>query len=173
MRLSLFCLYITPKDSSCISFLCNRLRNAHATREVLCIMSTLKYTRIADDVSLDASQVDLAPALTQALPRSRRRFVLTLVTIFALLLVLFYVTSPRSEPTPYNPLPSSDDKSFNSTSLPVVMWHGMGDSCCATWSIGALQKTIQEILPGQIALDMVHGSYKPSFKSRALLHFCS
>ncbi len=76
---------------------------------------------------------------------------LTLVTILALLLISFTLTSPRSDPTPYNPLPSKDDLSFNSTFLPVVMWHGMGDSCCATWSIGALQKQIQEALPGQIS----------------------
>lgn len=30
--------------------------------------------------------------------------------------------------------------------LPVVLWHGMGDSCCAPWSIGALKKTIEDKL---------------------------
>ena len=108
------------------------------------MMSAAKYTRIADDVSVDASQVDLAPAPAN----NRRRLVLTLVSIFALLLVFFGVTTPRSDPESHNPLPSRDDRSFNSTSLPVVMWHGMGDSCCATWSIGALQKQIQDALPG-------------------------
>lgn len=29
---------------------------------------------------------------------------------------------------------------------------GMGDSCCATWSIGALQKQIQEALPGMCSV---------------------
>lgn len=113
------------------------------------MMSAAKYTRIADDVSVDASQVDLAPALAQPKPNKRRRLVLTLLSIAAVLLVLTVVATPRSGPEPYNPLPSRDDRSFNSSSLPVVMWHGMGDSCCATWSIGALQKQIQDALPGQ------------------------
>ena len=112
------------------------------------MMSEAKYTRIANDVSVDASQVDLAPAPVPVTPIKRRRLLLTLVSLFALLLVFFAVTSPRSDPEPYNLLPSRDDRSFNSTSLPVVMWHGMGDSCCATWSIGALQKQIQDTLPG-------------------------
>lgn len=120
-------------------------------------MSAAKYTRIADDVSVDASQVDLAPAPAQVKPNNRRRLVLTLVSIFALLLVFFGATTPRSNPEPYNPLPSRDDWTFNSTSLPVVMWHGMGDSCCATWSIGALQKQIQDALPGTFVHSIATG----------------
>ncbi len=27
--------------------------------------------------------------------------------------------------------------------LPVVLWHGMGDSCCAPYSIGAVAKVIE------------------------------
>ena len=30
--------------------------------------------------------------------------------------------------------------------LPVVLWHGMGDSCCASGSIGALKSLIEEKL---------------------------
>ncbi len=74
-------------------------------------MSAAKYTRIADDVSVDASQVDLGPAPAQVKPKKRRRLVLTLVSIFALLLVIFGVTTPRSDPEPYNPLPSRNDRS--------------------------------------------------------------
>ena len=33
--------------------------------------------------------------------------------------------------------------------LPVVLWHGMGDSCCNTHSIGAVRKRIQELLGGK------------------------
>jgi palmitoyl-protein thioesterase len=40
----------------------------------------------------------------------------------------------------------------------VVMWHGMGDSCCATWSIGALQKQIQDALPGEPMLGLLSTS---------------
>ncbi|XP_053994405.1 palmitoyl-protein thioesterase 1 [Hylaeus volcanicus] len=32
-------------------------------------------------------------------------------------------------------------------STPVVLWHGMGDSCCFSFSLGALKKLIQTTLP--------------------------
>lgn len=32
-------------------------------------------------------------------------------------------------------------------STPVVLWHGMGDSCCFSFSLGALKKLIQATLP--------------------------
>ncbi|KAI7840948.1 hypothetical protein COHA_005378 [Chlorella ohadii] len=32
--------------------------------------------------------------------------------------------------------------------LPVVLWHGMGDSCCADYSIGAVRELIERELPG-------------------------
>ncbi|XP_076296628.1 palmitoyl-protein thioesterase 1 [Lasioglossum baleicum] len=31
---------------------------------------------------------------------------------------------------------------------PVVLWHGMGDSCCFSFSLGAIKKLIEEKLPG-------------------------
>lgn len=136
-------------------------------------MSAVKYERIADDVSVDASQVDLAPTPLEVKPKSRRRLVLTLVTIFALLLVFFSLTTPRSDPAPYNPLPNKDDRSFNSTSLPVVLWHGMGDSCCATWSVGALQKQIQDALPGQIMLPLLLTNTGCQQHKSLLLLICS
>ena len=113
-------------------------------------MASVKYTRLPDDVRVDASGVDLEA--TQIQPRDGRRRVLSLVSLLAVLLVFFNCTAPRSDPVVHNPLPSKYDTSFNSTSLPVVLWHGMGDSCCATWSIGALQQQIQQSLPGRIKL---------------------
>lgn len=32
--------------------------------------------------------------------------------------------------------------------LPVVLWHGMGDSCCWNHSIGAVANRIRQTLPG-------------------------
>lgn len=32
--------------------------------------------------------------------------------------------------------------------LPIVMWHGMGDSCCASYSLGAVKDFLQEVLDG-------------------------
>jgi palmitoyl-protein thioesterase len=31
---------------------------------------------------------------------------------------------------------------------PVVLWHGMGDTCCYSWSMGRIQKLIESQLPG-------------------------
>lgn len=42
--------------------------------------------------------------------------------------------------------PSSNPPAY----LPIVLWHGMGDSCCASYSIGAVKKRIEELLPGEL-----------------------
>ena len=34
----------------------------------------------------------------------------------------------------------------NDSSLPVVLWHGMGDSCCASYSIGYVAELISSSL---------------------------
>ncbi|CAG9762848.1 unnamed protein product [Ceutorhynchus assimilis] len=31
---------------------------------------------------------------------------------------------------------------------PIVMWHGMGDSCCFDFSLGAIKKSLNESIPG-------------------------
>ncbi|XP_078037831.1 palmitoyl-protein thioesterase 1 [Augochlora pura] len=31
---------------------------------------------------------------------------------------------------------------------PVVLWHGMGDSCCFSFSLGSIKKLIEDTLPG-------------------------
>ncbi|XP_076181396.1 palmitoyl-protein thioesterase 1 isoform X2 [Ptiloglossa arizonensis] len=33
------------------------------------------------------------------------------------------------------------------SSLPVVLWHGMGDSCCFSFSMGAIKKLIEATIP--------------------------
>ena len=83
-------------------------------------MSNANYIRIADDTEVNESELTATPA-----GRLWHLRWWHLVTAFALLLICFACISPRSEPAFYNPLPSPDDKSFNSTSLPVVMWHGI------------------------------------------------
>jgi palmitoyl-protein thioesterase len=39
-------------------------------------------------------------------------------------------------------------KSKQQDKLPVVMWHGMGDTCCNPLSLGRIQKIIEQALPG-------------------------
>ena len=31
---------------------------------------------------------------------------------------------------------------------PIVIWHGMGDSCCNPWSMGAVKKMMEKNLEG-------------------------
>uniref|UniRef100_A0A0N4ZPF7 Palmitoyl-protein thioesterase 1 n=1 Tax=Parastrongyloides trichosuri TaxID=131310 RepID=A0A0N4ZPF7_PARTI len=58
-------------------------------------------------------------------------------------------------------------KNYQNVSLPVVIWHGMGDSCCNPLSIGWIKSIIQKQLPGvyvhslmigdNVASDTEHG----------------
>ncbi|KAG8040705.1 hypothetical protein G9C98_002701 [Cotesia typhae] len=36
----------------------------------------------------------------------------------------------------------------NNNPTPVVLWHGMGDSCCFSFSLGAIKNIIEEEIPG-------------------------
>uniref|UniRef100_A0A4W5MBF4 Palmitoyl-protein thioesterase 1 n=1 Tax=Hucho hucho TaxID=62062 RepID=A0A4W5MBF4_9TELE len=51
-----------------------------------------------------------------------------------------------------NPVHGSD----NST-LPLVLWHGMGDSCCNPLSMGSIKKMIEETIPGIDVLSLMIG----------------
>ena len=45
-----------------------------------------------------------------------------------------------------------------SASPPVVLWHGMGDSCCNPLSLGTLIKLIKHQLPDSYVLSLRIGS---------------
>lgn len=55
----------------------------------------------------------------------------------------------------------------NTKALPVVLWHGMGDSCCASYSIGAIKSLIEQklgvfvlsVATGESALADIWSSY--------------
>ncbi|GMR58459.1 hypothetical protein PMAYCL1PPCAC_28654 [Pristionchus mayeri] len=40
------------------------------------------------------------------------------------------------------------ERHSSSKPLPIVIWHGMGDSCCNPLSMGAIQKHLEEKIPG-------------------------
>ncbi|CAG8512234.1 12620_t:CDS:1, partial [Acaulospora morrowiae] len=40
---------------------------------------------------------------------------------------------------------------------PVVLWHGMGDSCCNPDSMGKIQELINETLPGTYTYSIMLG----------------
>ncbi|XP_037549481.1 palmitoyl-protein thioesterase 1 [Nematolebias whitei] len=41
--------------------------------------------------------------------------------------------------------------------VPLVLWHGMGDSCCNPLSLGFLKKTIEEEIPGIYVISLMIG----------------
>ncbi|KAL0477677.1 palmitoyl-protein thioesterase [Acrasis kona] len=43
----------------------------------------------------------------------------------------------------------------NAAQLPVVLWHGMGDSCCFPFSMGKIQKRIEDYYNGTISVHSV------------------
>lgn len=45
-----------------------------------------------------------------------------------------------------------------SASPPIVLWHGMGDSCCNPLSLGTLVKLLKRQLPGPYVLSLRIGS---------------
>uniref|UniRef100_A0AAY4CGR1 Palmitoyl-protein thioesterase 1 n=1 Tax=Denticeps clupeoides TaxID=299321 RepID=A0AAY4CGR1_9TELE len=42
-------------------------------------------------------------------------------------------------------------------SLPLVLWHGMGDSCCNPLSMGSIKKMVEEDVPGIYVLSLMIG----------------
>lgn len=47
--------------------------------------------------------------------------------------------------------------STNNGTTPVVIWHGMGDSCCNPLSMGYIKKTIEQQIPGVYVLSLMIG----------------
>ncbi|XP_061597086.1 palmitoyl-protein thioesterase 1 [Cololabis saira] len=53
-------------------------------------------------------------------------------------------------------VPLHQDHQDNGT-VPLVLWHGMGDSCCNPLSMGAMKKFIQQEIPGVYVLSLMIG----------------
>lgn len=73
------------------------------------------------------------------------------VVMRALLALCFAVLSCRAN-TPGNDdaanyVSAYDDKT-PPQALPIVLWHGLGDSCCNPFSIGGFKKFLEESMPG-------------------------
>ncbi|CDQ79595.1 unnamed protein product [Oncorhynchus mykiss] len=51
-----------------------------------------------------------------------------------------------------NPVHGSDN-----ATLPLVLWHGMGDSCCNPLSMGSIKKMVEETIPGIDVLSLMIG----------------
>uniref|UniRef100_A0A3B5MV57 Palmitoyl-protein thioesterase 1 n=1 Tax=Xiphophorus couchianus TaxID=32473 RepID=A0A3B5MV57_9TELE len=45
----------------------------------------------------------------------------------------------------------------NNGTVPLVLWHGMGDSCCNPLSMGSIKKMMEEEIPGIYVLSLMIG----------------
>ena len=43
--------------------------------------------------------------------------------------------------------------------LPIVLWHGMGDSCCNPLSLGSFKDTLQKLMPGTQTQFITHNPH--------------
>ena len=59
----------------------------------------------------------------------------------------------------------SPEACASTAQLPVVLWHGMGDSCCASYSLGAVKQFIQDTLGGKVP-EAVNIVYTPVWRSQ-------
>lgn len=55
---------------------------------------------------------------------------------------------PGSEPGTGTTTNGKGSNGTAATPLSVVLWHGMGDTCCLPTSMGWVKKTIEERVPG-------------------------
>ena len=42
--------------------------------------------------------------------------------------------------------------------LPIVLWHGMGDNCCHSFSMGSIKEMLEKSLPGVHVQSLMIGS---------------
>lgn len=55
--------------------------------------------------------------------------------------------------------------------LPVVLWHGMGDSCCFPFSLGSISKLIKSELDNIYVKSLrIGGSYMKDYESGYFIH---
>lgn len=53
---------------------------------------------------------------------------------------------------------AGDNINNNAAVLPVVLWHGMGDTCCLPFSLGSIRKLIEEHTNGTYVRSLKIGS---------------
>lgn len=69
------------------------------------------------------------------------------------------------------PQNNADENLIRSNNLPVVMWHGMGDTCCFPFSLGAIKKLIQKETNGSYVKSLeIGGSLISDYRSGFFIH---
>jgi len=76
---------------------------------------------------------------------------ITILVIVALLCASVLAIVPQTE-EPFDVFVNS------SNYVPVVLWHGMGDTCCFPWSMGRIKKLIEKTLPGIYVYSIMVGN---------------
>ncbi|XP_034105911.1 palmitoyl-protein thioesterase 1 [Drosophila albomicans] len=66
---------------------------------------------------------------------------------------------------------SSSDSEVNGAPLPVVLWHGMGDTCCFPFSLGSIKKLIEEHTNGTYVRSLkIGGNLVLDYESGFFIH---
>ncbi|XP_078717026.1 palmitoyl-protein thioesterase 1 [Lampetra fluviatilis] len=90
--------------------------------------------------------------MAACVPRDSRRLPALCATLFAAVLL-----SSRGS-SAFSLLPKTSPGGGNGSSVvPLVMWHGMGDSCCNPLSLGSFKKMIEEKIPNIYVLSLKIG----------------
>ncbi|CEF62339.1 Palmitoyl-protein thioesterase 1 [Strongyloides ratti] len=73
-------------------------------------------------------------------------------------LVFFLISFVSGKKRAENLVYLTEKKNYKNVSTPVVIWHGMGDSCCNPISMGRVKSMIQKELPGTYVHSLMLGS---------------
>ncbi|XP_053690270.1 palmitoyl-protein thioesterase 1 [Sabethes cyaneus] len=65
---------------------------------------------------------------------------------------------------------ASSESMFNSAGLPVVLWHGMGDTCCFIFSLGGFKKFLETDLNVYVKSIEIGNSMVTDYESGYLIH---
>lgn len=100
----------------------------------------------------------------------------TLMVILAILMVIYMIVKwlfPHNEPEPApTPSPTPNVSLPAELSLiPVLLWHGMGDTCCLPFSLGHISTIIKENCAGTYVHSLkIGGNFIDDYKSGFLIH---
>lgn len=82
------------------------------------------------------------------------RFIICAIYLLCCLLLPFGRASNPEQPDDDN----GRRNDINNVVLPVVLWHGMGDTCCFPFSLGSIKKLIEEHTNGTYVRSLEIGS---------------
>ena len=104
-----------------------------------------------------ASPEEASPLLgTSLATRKRRQWTWRAFLVILVLALCLVAATSRIRVRAHIPQRHTHPTRADNSSLPVVLWHGMGDSCCASWSIGYIAQLISESLGALVCMRTWH-----------------